>query len=915
MQDASGQLTQVPDEHVVPWYALSPQEARARAASPPGGLEPAEAARRLRASGPNELLAAQAVSWQAVLLAQLRNTLVLILVGAALLSGFLGHTVESAVILVIVLFAVVLGFVQEFRAERALEALGRLAAPAATVLRGGVAQRVPAREVVPGDVIVLVAGDRIPADARLLLAVNLRTEEAALTGESQPVDKDPAALPGHPLPTGDRLNMVHAGTTVATGRGEAVVVATGMQTEFGRIAGLLEGVGTEPTPLQRDLDHLGLVLGRAALVVIVLIAVAGYLRGLPLLDTLLFAVALAVAVVPEALPAVVTVSLAVGVQRMVRRNALVRRLTAVETLGSTSVILTDKTGTLTRDEMTVRRLHVAGREVDVSGAGYAPVGAFSAADGEDLPLGVLSEMLRAAALANDARLQQEPGATAPVWRIHGDPTEAALLVAAAKAGIHREALELRLPRTHEEPFSAETRRMVTVHADGNAYLACMKGAPEAVLSLCNRQRLEDGPVLLDAAGRERLLAVARSMAARALRVLAIASARSTSPAMVPGEFEFLGFAGLADPPRPEAREALARAASAGIRVVMITGDHPLTARAVASEIGLPGAQNVLEGQALDAMDEAALLRAVQGTAVFARVSPAHKLRIAQAWQATGAIVAMTGDGVNDAPALKQADIGIAMGISGTDVSREAAAMTLTDDNFASIVAAVEEGRGVFDNIRKYLMYLLSSNIGEIGLMAVATLAGLPLPLAAVQLLYVNLATDGLPAMALAVDPPEPGLMDRPPRDPKGGVFPAPVVVLMLLGGAWSTVVNVSLFVWSLRDAGGLPHAMSMCFVSLVLIQLAKAYSFRSDRESVFRRPFGNRWLNLAVGWEVLMLVAIVSIAPLRGLFGLVPLGMHDWLLAAAAALTVVPVLEAGKWGVRRALLGDGSSRGHGPLPQ
>ena len=348
---------------------------------------------------------------------------------------------------------------------------------------------------------------------------------------------------------------------------------------------------------------------------------------------------------------------------------------------------------------------------------------------------------------------------------------------------------------------------------------------------------------------------------------------------------------------------------------MITGDHPLTARAVASEIGLPGAQNVLEGQALDAMDEAALLRAVQGTAVFARVSPAHKLRIAQAWQATGAIVAMTGDGVNDAPALKQADIGIAMGISGTDVSREAAAMTLTDDNFASIVAAVEEGRGVFDNIRKYLMYLLSSNIGEIGLMAVATLAGLPLPLAAVQLLYVNLATDGLPAMALAVDPPEPGLMDRPPRDPKGGVFPASVVVLMLLGGAWSTVVNVGLFVWSLREPGGLPHAMSMCFVSLVLIQLAKAYSFRSDRESVFRRPFDNRWLNLAVGWELLMLVAIVSIAPLRGLFGLVPLGMHDWLLATAAALTVVPVLEAGKWGVRRALLGDGSSRGHGPLPQ
>ena len=898
------QVQEAPEKVRAPheWHAMDVGAALAAAGSSPAGLTAEEAARRLSQSGPNELLAVQTVSWKGVLVAQLRNVLVLVLLAAALLSGVLGHAIESLVILVIVLFAVVLGFVQEFRAERALEALGRLAAPAATVLRDGVPGRVPARDVVPGDLILLAAGDRVPADARLLRAVNLRAEEAALTGESLPVDKTDAPLASGPLATGDRLNMVHAGTTVAAGRAEALVVATGMDTEFGRIAGMLGTVAAGPTPLQRNLDRLGVVLGRVALLVVALIAIAGYLRGLPLIDTLLFSIALAVAVVPEALPAVVTVSLAVGVQRMVRRHALVRRLTAVETLGSTSVILTDKTGTLTRDEMTVRRLHCADRAVEVSGVGYAPVGGFATTGGEAVPVaGVLSELLLAAVLVNDARLRQEDDAGRSAWQIHGDPTEGALLVAAAKAGIWREATEESYPRTHEEPFSADTRRMATIHADSGGFLACVKGAPEAILGLCDRQRLEGGTESLDDVSRARLLGVAQSMAAQALRVLAVASAPCEGPDTLPDAFTFLGFAGLSDPPRPEARDALARAAAAGIRVVMITGDHPLTAGAVAAELGLPGVGAVREGRELDAMDDAALTRAVRETSVFARVSPAQKLRIAQAWQSLGAIVAMTGDGVNDAPALKQADIGIAMGISGTDVSREAASMTLTDDNFASIVAAVEEGRGVFDNIRKYLMYLLSSNIGEIGLMAVATLAGLPLPLAAVQVLYVNLATDGLPAMALAVDPPEPGLMQRPPRDAAGGVFSPAVVALMLLGGIWSTLVNVGLFAWSLRDEGGLPYAMTMCFVSLVLIQLAKAYSFRSDRESVFRKPLANRWLNRAVAWELLMLVALVSVASLRGLFGLVPLGLHDWALAVCAALTVVPVLEAGKWGVRRAL--------------
>lgn len=589
------------------WYALAPDDALLRMRSRSEGLNGPEVATRLRDTGPNELLAASAVSWQAVLLAQLRNVLVLVLVGAALLSGLAGHVVETVVILAIVLFAVVLGFVQEFRAERALEALGKLAAPSAFVRRDGALQRVPARELVPGDIILLGAGDRVPADARLLLAVNLRTEEAALTGESLPVDKSEQALRPGPVPVADRLNMVHAGTSVVAGRGEALVVATGMQTEFGCIAGLLRDVGAGPTPLQRNLDRLGVMLGRVALVVILLIAVAGFLRGLPLIDTVLFAIALAVAVVPEALPAVVTVSLALGVQRMVRRHALVRRLTAVETLGSTSVILTDKTGTLTRDEMTVRRIHCVGRDIVVSGAGYRPEGEFHSDDGLPVALtGGLAEFLRAACLVNDARLRRDSRSGA--WSIQGDPTEAALLVVAAKAGIWRESLEATHRRVHEEPFTAETRRMATIHAHDGGFVSCLKGAPEAVLAACAAERCEQGTVALDDAGRARLLAIAQSMAAQALRVMAVATAACEPGDRVPSSLEFFGFAGLSDPPRPEARDAIHQAEAAGIRVVMITGDHPLTARAVAAELGLTCSARVREGRELDGMDDAQLGR-------------------------------------------------------------------------------------------------------------------------------------------------------------------------------------------------------------------------------------------------------------------------------------------------------------------
>lgn len=891
MAQTGGMLSQ-------PWHVLSIAEVLAALEADPRGLSPAEAARRRRVYGPNELEAARRISPWAILLAQFRNVLVLILLAATALSIVLGHGTEAVVIIVIVLFAVLLGFLQEYRAERALEALRRLAAPTATVLREGEPQEVPARELVPGDVVVLHTGDRVPADLRLLEAVHLRIDEAVLTGESVPVEKHTDPIPVPEIPLGDRRNMAYAGTVVTYGRGKGIVVATGMRTEFGRIAGMLQTIETGRTPLQENLDRVGHALARAALGVVALIGALGLIRGQPWLEMLLFGLALAVAVVPEALPAVVTISLALGVQRMVRRNALVRRLPAVETLGSTTVIGTDKTGTLTKNEMTVRRIFLCGQTWEVTGAGYAPEGAFLLAGVPTPPSEPLRRLLRAAALASDARLRFRPEEGR--WQAQGDPTEVALVVAAAKAGLAVEDLEARFPRVHEIPFTAERKRMTTLHRGPDGVFAAAKGAPEVILEGCARLLTEAGEVPLTPAGREQILEVARAMAGEALRVLAVADKADARPEDAEEGMTFLGLVGMIDPPRPEAREAIRKCQEAGIRVVMITGDHPHTAEAIARELGLLQRGRVITGAQLDAMDDAAFEAQVEDIAVYARVSPAHKLRVVTALQKKGHIVAMTGDGVNDAPALKKADIGVAMGITGTDVSKEAADIVLLDDNFASIVAAVEEGRTIFNNIKKYLMYLLSSNVGEILLMAGASLAGLPLPLTAAQILYVNLATDGLPALALAVDPPEEDLMRRPPRPPRAGIFTRPVVALMLAGGLWSALVNLSLFAWALGSGRGLPEAMTMAFVSLVLIQFFKAYNFRSDRHSVLRRPFANRWLNRAILWETMMLLLLIYVPFLREAFQIYPLPPIDWAIVLAAATTVVPVLEwvkaAERWG-------------------
>ncbi|GAB4577988.1 MAG: cation-translocating P-type ATPase [Anaerolineales bacterium] len=890
----------IPPDLTTPWHSLSQEEIFSQLQSSPTGLTSAEAAKRLAEYGPNELQAVHKISpWQ-LLLEQFKNVLIIILLIATALAAFLGEGIDAIAIAVIVLFAVGLGFIQEYRAERAIEALRQMAAPTAAVLRDGREIEIPARDVVPGDVTLLRAGDKIPADARLIEAVNLQIEEAALTGESVPVEKHTMPLSGMDLAVADRKNMVYAGTAATYGRGRAVIVGTGMRTEFGKIAQLLQSVESGKTPLQENLDKLGGTLARAALIVVAIIVALGLFRGQPFIEMILFGIALAVAVVPEALPAVVTVSLAIGVQKMVKRNALVRRLPAVETLGSTSVICSDKTGTLTKDEMTTRKVYAAGEVYEVSGAGYAPKGDFTLG-GKTVSLPeTVKGLLRGAALASDADIFQHEDR----WDVKGDPTEGALVVAAAKAGLNKLELDTQFPRINEIPFTSETKRMTTLHQLNGGTIAYSKGAPEVILASCTHQLTSEGEAPLDTASREHILEVAKNMASEALRVLAIASRSNAAIENAEHEMTFLGLLGMIDPPRPEAKAAIQTCEQAGIKVVMITGDHPITAQAVAGELGLLKTGRVVTGTELEAMTEEELAKDVENIEVYARVSPAHKLRVVSALQERGHIAAMTGDGVNDAPALKKADIGIAMGITGTDVTKEAAAMTLTDDNFASIVAAVEEGRGIFGNIKKYLMYLLSSNIGEIVLMAGATLLNIPLPLETVQILYVNLATDGLPALALSVDPPEADMMRRKPRNPRTGIFTRPVVALMLIGGLWSAITNLSLFMWAMNSGRSIEEARTMTFVSLVLIQFFKAYNFRSDRHSIFRNPFANKWLNLSILWELLLLILIVYLPFLHGAFHTFSLPLEDWIIVGVLAITVVPMLELGKWMVRRGWFGE-----------
>ena len=895
-------MNQTPSPTATKWHTLSAEVTFQRLGSSPQGLSGEEAARRLAEFGPNTLREAKGTPAWKMLLAQFTSLLIIILLIAAAVSAFLGEIIDAAVISAIVAISAGVGFLQEWRAEQAIAALKRMAAPQADVIRAGEHVRIPSVEVVPGDVLVLQTGDRIPADCRIFEAVSLKVEEAALTGESAPVRKTTPALPRPEVGLGDRVNLGYMATVITYGRGRGVAVATGMATEFGRIAKLIQEQPAEKTPLEARLDTIGRGLALIALVACAGGAGLGIAKGYPVLDMFLWGVSLAVAAVPEALPAVVTGALAIGANRMAKRHAVVKRLPAVETLGGTTVICTDKTGTLTRNEMTVRRAWAAGSLYTVSGTGYAPEGGFEV---EGRKVNAQSEpalrLLAEVGLnCNDASLTREGAA----WKLAGDPTEGALLAAAYKAG-----LKEKCARVAEAPFESERKLMSVVCATPDGYVTYTKGAPEAVLACCTHILWEGEERVLTEADRAHVHAVAEGFAAEALRVLGFASRRTeTAPADSPNDIEqgltFIGLQAMIDPPREEAKEAIARCGAAGIKVVMVTGDHRSTATAIAAELGLlQGGREVVNGEELDRMSEAELDERVEDIGVYARVSPEHKLRIVNAFKKRGEVVAMTGDGVNDAPALKRADIGVAMGITGTDVTKEAGDMILTDDNFATIVAAVEEGRAIYDNIKKYLVFLLSCNLAEIIVLVGAFFLGLPLPLIALQILWVNLTTDGLPALALGVDPPDPGIMNRPPRRQEEAVFDRRVIVLIGVIAAWISAVLLPLFAYYLAanpsGATGseaiLVEAQTVVFAALILFELFNAYNCRSERFSMFRMgPLRNRWLNLAVVASGAMMLVVIQVPALDELFHTAMLSGWEWGVVVGLSLTIIPVVELAK---------------------
>jgi Ca2+-transporting ATPase len=866
---------------VTAWHARSPAAAASELATDErAGLTAEEALRRLTADGPNEIERDEGRSALAILAGQFASLVIWVLIAAALLSLALGEAIDGAAILAIIVLNALIGFAQEYRSERAVAALGRLSAPSARVVRGGAAAVVPARELVRGDVLLLDAGDLVAADARLVAAAALRTNEAALTGESEPVVKELAALP-ETTPLAERRNSVFLGTSVAAGSGRALVTATGARTELGGIAKLLETATRDATPLQRRLDRVARLLVLASFAIVALVFALGLWRGFEPFQLFVTAVSLAVAAIPEGLPAVVTLALALGVERMVRRNALVRRLAAVETLGSTGVICTDKTGTLTVGTMTVRRLFAAGHDSE--------------------------SLLWVAAACNEAELAASAGEP----EIVGDPTEGALLVEAEKLGIRRADVERDSPRVAVLPFDSERKMMTIVRSRDGGLVAAVKGAPEVLLARCTRIRTASGSESLDEAGRAAIRARTELFARDALRVLAFAERRfegALPEADVERELVFVGLAGLQDPPRAEARDAVERCRRAGIRTVMITGDHPDTARAIAAEVGILGAgDQVLVGTELAGLGDAELAARVQRISVYARVTAADKLRIVRAWKALGAVVAMTGDGVNDAPALREASIGVAMGRTGTEVAKAAADIVITDDRFSSIVAAVEEGRGIFDNIRKTLGYLLAGNAAELAVMLLATLVGTPLPLLPVQLLWVNLVTDGLPALALAADPIQADVLARPPRRADAPFADRRLLGAIALTALLTSAVTFGTFAFELRTAGDVAAARNAAFSVLTFAELLRAFGARSETRGLWALGlFSNLRLFVIVAVSFALQLAIHRYGLLEELFKTQPIRLAQ--LATWVGLGAVPfaALEALK--LFRGSQSDGKSR-------
>ena len=870
---------------------------------PHRGLDDEEIKKRIEEYGYNELKQEERISPLTILFNQFKNILIIILILAIVLSALVGEIVDAAIIMVIVIFCAVLGFIQEYRAERAMEALKKMLSPTITAIRGEKEEEVPSKELVPGDILLLDAGDRIPADVRLIEIHSLRCDEAPLTGESTPVGKDMKVLPeGTPVP--DRKNMAFTGTTVTYGRGKAAVTSTGMKTEFGKIAEEVATIEAGKTPLEKRTDEIGKWLGIICLGICGLVAGVSLIRELIvgsvdlkfIVTMVMFAVALAVAAVPEALAAIVTGALALGMHAMAKRNVLVRKMPAVETLGCTTVICADKTGTLTKGEMTVRKIFSGKKMIEVAGVGYTPEGEFRGSEEVNvMDSKSLRLLLQGGLLCNDADLYQGE----EKWAIKGDPTEGALVVAAAKAGLQIHEMRSAYPRIEEVPFSSERKRMTTVHKmDESRWMAFMKGAPEVVLDKCSHMFEGDEITEITPEKRAQLLETNEEMAQDALRVLAVAYREleigsALEAEHIEADMVFLGLTGMIDPPREEAIEAVKTCKEVHIKPIMITGDHKLTAMAIAKELAIyTDGDLALTGGELEKMTDEDFENIVHKVTVYARVSPMDKLKIVRAWKARGEVVAMTGDGVNDSPALKHADIGVAMGITGTDVAKEASDMVLSDDNFASIVMAIERGRWIYDNIKKYLTYLIRCNITEVVVIGgVVLISGLEyLPLLPAAILYINLATDGLPALALGVAPPDPDIMERPPRDPKESVFSWDVRAFVVL----AVLIECPIFLWIFyHEFHNIVHARTEIFFMFVVIELIIALNFRSMRYSILK-AFPHKWLLLAIAWELLLIAVLIQFPAIRGAFGIIMPSASDIGITLGIGLIVLISMEVVK---------------------
>ncbi|HNS32865.1 MAG TPA: calcium-translocating P-type ATPase, SERCA-type [bacterium] len=871
------------------------------------GLTEAEASERLGKYGPNRLEEKQGRSPFSIFLEQFKSFIIWVLFGAVLVSGFLGEWVDALVIVVIIILNAILGFIQEYKAEKSLYALKKMASPNTKVIRGGKHNVIPSAMLVPGDVVELEPGDHVPADCRIAWHTsNFSVEEASLTGESTPVLKTVSALKERDTPLAERANMIYMGTSVVSGRAKAVVIYTGMNTELGKIAGMIQEIRHESTPLQRKLEEFSKWIVKACFVLVALVFLLEWLRGGEIADVFLTAVSLAVAAIPEGLPAVVTIVLALSVQRMIERNVLIRKLPSVETLGCTTVICSDKTGTLTKNEMTVQAV-LAGDDIfNVTGVGYEPKGEYIL-DGKPVDAASnlrLHQLLKASVLCNGARLVKSGDG----YRIVGDPTEAALLTAAAKAGIWKESMEKEFPFIDEIPFDSERKKMTVIRKNNEAVTAFVKGAPEGILEDCSHIENEGKAVSITEKDKQKILESNVQFADSAMRVLAVAmrdvdkSTGSYESELVEKNLTFLGLIAMIDPPRPEVKDAVSMCRQAGIRSVMITGDHKNTGIAIARELGLFREGSLAySGEELDGLDDGQLMDKIEDISVYARVSSEHKLRVVRAWRRKEQIVAMTGDGVNDAPAVKEADIGVAMGITGTDVTKEVSDMVVTDDNFASIVSAIEEGRGIYDNIRKFVHYLLSCNTGEILVMFTAALAGMPVPLLPIHILWVNLVTDGLPALALGVDPIEPGIMSRKPRKPGEPVVTRQRAMLMLLQGAFIAVCSLLAFIFVLYVEGkGLGRARTAAFVVLACAQLFHAFNCRSMKISVFKLGiFSNLKLVLAVSVSFILQVTVVYFAFGRKIFKTEPLEVFEWLIIIVISTFPLLAMEICKYFFRK----------------